>query len=206
VTVLTIEITHSTIVLVEGPDEVKFLPQICRARGIADVQYLSYDGKTNLLTTLRNVVRLPGFRKKVTSLGIIRDADTDRRGAIQSVRDAFRDVGLQAAPTELTVGSGRPRTAFFIVPGGGNNGELEDCILNSVAGHAALPCIDDLLTCVQIRTGADIAKKSKARVRALLAVRPEEPLNMISEGARVGLFPPNHAAFNDLAALVAMLA
>jgi hypothetical protein len=199
----SLQIAQRAIVLVEGADEYYLIPELIRVRGLPQVQLIAYGGTSaNLTTVLKAVVKLPHFNDLVTSLGVIKDADTNRDGAAQAVRSSLLAAGLKAPQDDLTIHNGPPRVAYLIAPKLGATGALEECLLESVAGHPALDCIDTLLGCVEQRTQKTIAMRNKAKVRALLAVRPEEPLNLVSEGAKAGLFPVVHEAFNDLARLI----
>jgi hypothetical protein len=197
------EITQAVVVLVEGKDEYYFLPEIAAARALPNVQFLEYGGKPQLASYLRTLPLVPGFGL-VTGIGVIRDADSNHLAALQSVRDALRSANLPVPSDELVAHAGPPRTAFFLAPGKGRQGALEDCLIASVGGHPALPCIESLIACVETATQVALSKKSKAKVWSFLATQPE-PLHHISEGARAGVWPMTHAAFDDFEKLIRLV-
>ena len=199
----TIIIKEPVVVLVEGKDEELFLPEFLTARKLPQVQFLPYGGKEKLGVYLRTLIITPGF-DTVRSVGVVRDADSDCTAAFKSVVYALKNAKLPAPTNELVVHNGPPRTAVFIAPGNGQPGELEDCLLASVNDRPALPCINTLVDCIETATKKNISKRSKAKVWTFLATQ-EKPMNGISVGARAGVWPMAHAAFDGLAQLIELL-
>ena len=83
------------------------------------------------------------------SIGIMRDAETNRTGAFQSVCSAIRGAGLAEPPQVLTVAAGPPQVGVFILPDCANDGMLEDLCLQAVASDTAVPCVDECFACLQ---------------------------------------------------------
>lgn len=196
-------INKKILILVEGSDEERFLPLLAQARGFPDFQCKSFNGIPELPRFLKNLPNIPGF-SNVASLGIIRDADDNPATALQSTRDALRNAALPVPETELSVKLGPPKTAIFLTPGNGSPGALESCLLRSVGDNPDLECIDALLACMEGRNGIELRQKDKVRVQAFLATRVKV-FRQISEGARAGIWPFEHTAFDGFERLLSTI-
>lgn len=82
-----LRVEQARLVVVEGKDEEFFFSALLEHLGLSGVQIVPIGGKSKLRENLKALVRLPGFRQKVTHVGIVRDADDDARAAFQSLRD-----------------------------------------------------------------------------------------------------------------------
>jgi hypothetical protein len=87
-----VRITHDHLVLVEGKDEVNFFLEVARRRGLPEVQYMNYEGKSNLSAFLHTVPKLPDFQR-VRGLAVTRDADNSHGGALNSIITALYPSG-----------------------------------------------------------------------------------------------------------------
>jgi hypothetical protein len=166
------------VALVEGWHEYKLIPALIRDRALPiEVDVFCYKGKDNLRPFLTGFVKAPGFAE-LQGLAILRDADANAAGAFNSVRDTLAHLKLPVPPAAQAVAAGPPRVVILILPGGGLNGMVEDMLLASVGGDAALPCVDAFLGCVGAAGVPGPANASKARAHAFLAAKPNSGLRL----------------------------
>ena len=81
-------ITNSRLLLVEGNDALNFFRAVARHCSLDKVDIRNFGGVSELGAYLSAIVREPGFRAHVVSLGIIRDAEVDAAAAAASVNSA----------------------------------------------------------------------------------------------------------------------
>ena len=110
--------------LVEGRDLEGFCSALIQDLGLEGVEIQNFGGINQLRPFLGAFVKMEDF-PHVTSLGVIRDAETDAARALESVRGCLERVEL---PVPAAVGEradGRPGTAVMILPGNNRAGMLE---------------------------------------------------------------------------------
>lgn len=158
------------LVLGEGKDEVNLVRAVLRKVGYpeSDFQAIDAGGQTKLKLWLQALTKTPGF-DQVRAIGIIRDADDNPGGALQSVGGALRSAGLAAPRLELEP-EGNPISVVVLVsPGGNRKGATETLFLDAVSEDPALRCVDGYLECLQkegIPSRGTIGQRDKARLGA----------------------------------------
>ncbi|HBL10647.1 MAG TPA: hypothetical protein DD379_04420 [Cyanobacteria bacterium UBA11162] len=70
--------------IVEGQDAVYFFRAFLKHLNITDIQIQNYGGIRDLRFFLKALSLTPDFATLVTSIGIVRDAETDKKGAFMS--------------------------------------------------------------------------------------------------------------------------
>lgn len=88
------ELTHPKQLLVEGRDAVSFFTALLKHLGISGIQIQNFGGIQELRPFLKALRNEPGFEERITSLGVIRDAETNPQGAFQSVQNALQAAGM----------------------------------------------------------------------------------------------------------------
>ena len=166
-------ITESKLVVVEGNDDKNLLGALIEDLGLRGVQIIRVEGKGEMQDKIMAVRKTTDFENKVTSLGVVRDADEDAEGTFQSVCDALRKAGLSVPSEPLTVASGTPRVIVLIWPCDRKEGTLEDVCLQSVAELSEIACVSEYFECLQKKGIVLPGNLSKAKVHAFLASRPE---------------------------------
>lgn len=199
---MNVKIQRSRILVVEGKDDARFFAALLRHMQVPDVQVLPMDGKTNLTSHLKLLVRTPGFTQ-VTRLGVIRDADDDPRAAFQSVCSSLGTAGLSVPPRVAELQAGMPAIAVVIVPHDGP-GAIENLCLSAVADDPAIQCVDAFFDCVRSRL-APPRHISKAKVQAFLSSRPEEG-KRLGEAAEAGYWPWDASCFTMIKEFVRIVA
>jgi len=193
---MVIPIRESKLLIVEGRDEVNFFTALMNYLALRGIQIIDYAGKTNLRVRLQALRNTPNFHL-ITSLGVVRDADTDAASAFQSVRDALESAGLAAPAQPLSPVGASPQVVVMILPPGSNQGMLEDLCMNSVARDPVALCVDSYFLCVSNQLHRLPGNLSKAKVHAFLASRDKPDLRL-GEAALAGYWPWDNYAFAEV--------
>jgi hypothetical protein len=164
-------ITYSKLLIVEGYDPFEFFLAFIRYLGLSNqVEIRNFGGIAELPPYLRTLTATPGF-DRVTSLGIVRDAEIDALTAFASVRESLAQANLTAPHAPNEVADGTPSVSVFILPDNANPGSLESLCLQSVSDDPALPCIEEYFACIQNQGLPLPANMAKAKVQAFLSSR-----------------------------------
>ena len=163
-------ITKPKLLLVEGKDEVTLFGKLLADLAIENVEIRDIMGKTRFRERIKALPQISGFGG-VASIGIVRDADTDPRGAFDSICGALQAAGLPRPTEPLQPAGDDPRVMVMILPDAETPGMLEDLCLESVADDPAMACVVEYFRCLQDRLEAGVlpGNPSKARVRTFLA-------------------------------------
>jgi len=198
----TTTINQSKLIIVEGKDDHLFFNELCKYLDINDYQIIDHDGITKYRNKLKAIIDTTGFRSNVTSLGIIRDADSDANSTFQSVQDALRYCNLPVPPRPLIPILGtanNPKINILILPPNNTHGILEDVLLTSIQNDPVTPCVDQYFLCVaraRVRNSLPI-HLSKAKIQVFLASRRECWLSL-GVAAQQNYWTFTDVAFNDL--------
>lgn len=161
-------VSKSKLVLVEGEDEVRLFGKLTADSGISDIQIQDLKGKSDLGAKIQAWVSATGH-EILSSVGVVRDADTCPDAAFQSVANALEVAGLERPDQPMEPAGANPRVVVLILPGGGREGMLETICLESVARDPAMCCVKLYFYCLKKRLGKEPRHPAKARVRAFLA-------------------------------------
>lgn len=198
------------LLLVEGNDDLRFFGAMSRHLGINDVLIDAYNGKDNLRTDLSERVRNPDFHS-VTSLGIVRDADTSSQSAFDSVVGSLRRANLPTPyePVTPTEQDGL-RVSVLILPPDGETGALEKVCLDSIEGSREMDCVETYFSCLNsLEPPIAASHVAKARLHSYLAPGPihttqanelarRQPGLRLGEAAEAGLWDWSSPAFAPL--------
>lgn len=193
-----IKVSSERLLLVEGQDEVNLLSEIVSQMAETTVQVLEAGGKDRLADRLSAILRNANAnRVNLRVIGIVRDADHDPRGALQSVQGTLRRHELPVPRQPLTLAEGNPSTAVLIVPGGNEAGSIEDLCWSAVRDLPAGICVDEFLSCLANNSALQSLNQQKTRVHAYLASQAD-PTTTVGVGALKGYWPLDHRAFDVL--------
>jgi len=164
------DITKPKLLLVEGKDEVKLFGKLFADLGLVDVEIRNIMGKTKFRRNIQALPKITGFGK-VTSVGIVTDADRQPQGTFESICDALQAANLPSPTAPLQPVGDDPQVVVMILPGDGREGMLEDLCLESIADDPAMPCLEEHFRCLeeQLEASTFPGNPSKAHVRAFLA-------------------------------------
>jgi len=201
-------ITLPKVLAVEGQSPFQFFKALLRHLGLLDkIEIRNYGGLQELPLFLQTLAATEAARK-LESLGIIRDAESDAKAAFASVCSA-----LQKARECLSPASSLPRlsvpdhpgvktiavpsVSIFILPDCVNAGMLEALCLESVKGDPAASCVDEYLACLNRYEHPLPANMAKARLHVFLASR-SEPECLLGQAAHQGYFPWSSPVFDSI--------
>ena len=168
---LPIEISESTIILVEGKDDEQFLEGLLRKIEIKNYQIIQLSGKNNLSKSLPTIVKASGF-DKVKNIAIVLDADDSPYNTFKSVLSALKkaNLPLPGKPGEITGGE-QINVGVFLFPDCKNPGILEDLIIKSFEKDI-LNCIKEYINCVK-KLDFNPKKEAKSIVYSYIAIQHE---------------------------------
>ncbi len=201
-----ISIIESKLLLCEGIDEEKILSKLFEELQVSDIQIMPRGGKEQINKSLPLLAKRPEFRK-VASMGIIRDADSDASAALQSVTSALESVGIKLQKGSAISVASQPRVTVLIVPGSDQQGSIEDILFESVRGGEAIACVEEYMACLKGQSSAYTltpGNLAKAKVHAFLASQKDPDLRP-GEAAEKGLWDFNHPAFSELRQFILQL-
>ncbi len=118
----------------------------------------------------------PGFAATVESIGIVRDAESNPRGAFQSACSALRNAQLPVPPKPRAAAAGSPQVNVLILPDPATPGMLETLCLQAVAQDPVMPCVEEFFRCADQRGVSSPGNPWKARAHAFLSSRPKPDL------------------------------
>ena len=182
--------------LVEGNDQKNFFEAFVSHLNIPDIQIRNFGGVDELGRFLRAFVLAPYF-DTVSSIGVVRDAETSAEGAFQSVQSSLRNADLEVPVNERQRVGATPAVTFMILPGGDQSGMLETLLCKSFEKSPVNDCIDKFIACARELPDTKIQRLDKARAHAYLATRPR-PHVSVGVAARKGYWPFGHDVFADV--------
>jgi hypothetical protein len=208
-----ISIIKPRLLLAEDKDCKYFLIHFTKKLGLEEIQIEEFGGKDNLRNHLEQYIIHPDF-PIVTSLGIVRDAETDPDPFARVVSalkriESEHNIGLKPPKRPLQPSDGHPRVTIMILPKDGEEGALEDLCLKSVAQDKSMTCVEQYMQCLkqlQEKEGIQMPKNvSKAKLHAFLASR-EVPGKPIGQSVAKGYLPADSKAFDDVKSFLELVA
>lgn len=167
------DLLSSRQLLVEGQDDKCFFDSLLRYMGVSDIQIQDIGGKNELSRFLKAFVVSSGFKDKVTSIGIIRDADNDASSAFKSVCSSLKSAKLPVPkkPVKPTRASKtNPKVSVFVLPDNSDKGMLETLCLSAVNDDPAMKCVEEYFGCLK-NEGLKVKNLHKAKLQTFLASR-----------------------------------
>jgi hypothetical protein len=191
-----IEIASSNLLIVEGEEERLFFEALKNYMQLEGIQIIPIGGKDKIHANLKALVKSPRF-SNVFSINIVRDANTNPKGAFQSVCAALRGAGLPVPQKALQAVGENPRVCIMILPQEDTPGMLEDICLRAIENDPAYFCAHKYFDCLKDQ-GMPLPKNSsKALIQVFLASR-KEPGKRLGEAAQAGYFPWDNKAFDGI--------
>lgn len=155
---------------------------------------------SQLVGYVRALPNVEGFQG-VTSLAVVRDAETDADAALCSVQDALKRAGLEPPKEHGRWAGHHPKVGIFILPDGTRAGMLETLCLASVRDDPAIECVEQYLECIKAKGLRSPANLEKARLHAYLAGKTESYV-LVGRAAQKGYWPFAAPAFAPLRAFL----
>ena len=204
-------ITAKKLLLAEGKDDYYFFCHACKFyRGAQDedVQVMNFEGNDNLPSFLLDLTIMDRF-DEVNTIVIARDAETDAKAAIMSIRGPIKhandeksaDIPIPQKPFEYTQNS-TMKTAFMIFPGPQQkDGTLEDLCLLTVENDPLLECVDGYLECAKSK-GERFPRIHKNKLHCFLAGKNDYAGSPISHAFKAKVWPPDHPALEPFKRII----
>lgn len=171
--------------LVEGRDAEVFFHALLDDVRVTGVQVQNFGGKDELRGFLKALRNASSFSQKVTSVGIVRDAETDAAAAFQSVCSALNAASF-AVPTQVLAPAGHsPQVSVLILPDATTPGMLETLCRRTVDNDPVIECVEQYFECVEQQTGSLPTNIDKAWVQAFLVSRSRPGL-LLGQAAHAG--------------------
>jgi len=190
-------ITYLKVLVVEGHDVFQFFKALLRHLNLLiEIEIRNFGGVDDLAEYLGTLRITSGF-VDVTSLGIVRDAETDAAQAFQAVCGSLGQVNLGVPRQPMAVAEGRPKVSVFILPDCANPGSVETLCLQAVSSDPAVQCIEEYFQCLQRQGLAWPNNMAKAQVHAFLSSR-SRPSLLLGQAAHEGYWPWDGPAFDQL--------
>ena len=187
--------------LVEGVDAKFFCIWARKAYGFENIQVQDFGGINDLDDFLDMIKVLPNY-EKVPAILIVRDAETNPEGAIQSIQESLKKNNFVVPAEPYSYLSGKPSVEFALLPGNTNSegkycpGALEDLCMLTVKTESILKHVDKFLE--NIQRELILTHFHKSRLHSYLAVQDKFVGMKIGEAAKAGAWDWNHPELNKL--------
>jgi len=191
-----------TLLVAEGRDTFEFAVALLTRLGlqnqieVRDGGGVGKRGTGDFEQYIQLLPAISGFHK-VSSMGMIRDADADPARAFQDACKALTRAGLPVPPAVPQPSPPTPKVTVMLLPDARSSGMLKTLYWRTLAGDPRVTCTEEFLACVARETGQPIARMDKSRVYAYIAAR-EEPWLLLGQAARAGYFPWDSAEFAEI--------
>ncbi len=161
------ELIAKNILILEGKDEELLIEKMLKHLDITGIQCIDIQGKPEFEPTIRSLPVRPGV-KNVQKIGFVADADVEKaESTFNSFTYHLEKAGF-VAPTQLvSLSSGSPQIAIFVMPNNHDAGMLEDLCLQSIS-EDSLRCINDFMRCTGM--SSETVKYQKRQALAYLSI------------------------------------
>lgn len=187
--------------LAEGKDAMLFCIHACTAYGFEHIQVQNFGGIKDLNDFLDLIKVLPNY-KKIPAILIVRDAETNTEGAIQSIQESLKKNDFVVPTEPYSYLSGKPGIEFALLPGNTNPdgkycpGALENLCMLTVKTEPILKHVDKFLE--NIQREVILTHFHKSRLHSYLAVNNKFVGMKLGEAARAGAWDWKHPEFSKL--------
>ena len=147
------QILKSNLILCEGRDEQEFLIQYLNSTALSntpefsnDIQVIDFGGNSELTKKLAILKNMDNF-DKLTSLLIIRDAETSAESACREIQRALRENGFSVPKGPHYWEGELLKVGFVLFPTCGSilqNGTLEDLCLSILSDQSADESLEEI--------------------------------------------------------------
>ena len=203
------------LILCEGKDARNFMIQYLNSDELSvdnrfrtDVQALNFGGIEMLSSYIATVKNMDGYQD-VTRIMVLRDAETNADGAVDSVKNSFRKNGL-VVPELCNQWnfSDTPGTAFSLFPAcceNITNGTLEDLCWDILADERAIDYRSDVqgfIEQINRKYGSITTHIHKGRLHTYFSIKDNLVSLKVGEAASAGAFDWNSVRLQPLRKLI----
>jgi hypothetical protein len=187
-------ITARKLLAVEGKTDKAFFESLLGSMALTDIQVEKYDSATNFKNWIKYMPKISGFRK-LNSIAVIRDADSNPKGSFESIVGSLRRNGFDEPKRHASFTEGSPRIGVFIVPNIQMHGNLETLCLDSIIQDPAMECVEMYVKCLQAKK-IKLGDLSKVKCLSFLISR-SNPEIRLGEAAGSDI-PLDSEAFQEI--------
>ena len=204
------KILKENLIFCEGRDEQEFLIQYLNSTALSrepffsnDIQVIDFGGNSELAKKLAVLKNMDGF-EKVTSLLIIRDAETDAETACLEIQHALGKNNLPVPQKPHCWKGEKLKVGFFLFPvlhDCAKEGTLEDLCLSILADPSADDTLNEInlfLERLESCCQKSFSRIFKAKLHTYFSVHNDFVSLKIGEAAAAGAFDWNNAALASL--------
>ena len=191
-------------IVCEGVNDAEIISQLAAREKISGIHAEHMKGDSGRLSsTLETIAGRKTFGA-LPALAVVLDANGDPAATLSTANDALRKIvplgerPLEPEKVREVDWNGRAfRVGVFIMPGGGQNGGLEELVLPS-ARSDHMECVQPFRQCArEAAKDSPVEKESKKTVQALLSAMPKHCVNL-ADAAEKGMIDFNHSVFDGL--------
>lgn len=208
------QILKSNLILCEGRDEQEFLIQYLNSATLADtpgfsndIQVIDFGGNSELAKKLEILKNMANF-DKLTSLLVIRDAETSAESACREIQRALRENGFPIPQAPHRWEGELLKVGFVLFPTCDNtlqDGTLEDLCLSILSEQSADDTLEEIglfLTRLENRRQRTLSRIFKAKLHTYFSVHSDYVSLKIGEAATAGAFDWNNIALKPLKSFI----
>lgn len=197
------KIWSTSLLLVEGKDEVNFFDALLKHLGISDVQVIDVGGKDKFKETINSASKIPGF-SSIQKIGFVRDAEEKiAQAAFSNICNSVNKIGI-STPKSIgkcesgTYNGNSIRIGIFIMPNNKDCGMLENLCLKSIKGEECYNKMQSYIEYLEdMHTENQSFNINKAMVQTYLA-STVPIVNSLGLGAQKGVWNFNNSAFDEI--------
>lgn len=204
------KIWKEKLILCEGRDEQEFLIGYLNSRALSDVpgfsndfQVIDFGGNSELVQRLAILKNMSDF-EKVTSLLVIRDAESDASAAVREIQSALEKTCFPVPQGPHEWKGETLKTGFVLFPFCDENardGTLEDLCLSILSDSLAEDTLKEIrlfLDRLENRCHKSLPRRFKTELHTYFSVHDKYVSLKIGEAAAAGAFNWNHKALKPL--------
>lgn len=194
------KIRKEHLILCEGRDAEEFLIAFLNSKALAetpafsnDIQVMDFGGNEQLEDRISILKNMEGF-ELVKSIVIIRDAERNPEGAIDTLRATLKKCGLPVPEASYQIAEGQIKTGYVLFPtctAEVRQGTLEDLCLSILAesnNEVILAEIDTLIQNLSDKYGRKFPHEFKTKLHSYFSVTDDFVALKIGEAARANAF------------------
>jgi hypothetical protein len=200
-----INIEKTSILLVEGKDEVNFFDMLLKFLDIPNVQCIGVDGVDNFGNGFVTLSKQEKFRD-VDKIAFIRDADNKQaKSALDSLKSSVQSADVHFNINDISLANNNikdindVRCGVYIMPDNQNSGMLEDLCIKYMKTDSICHCVEEYISCVRNNGGKNGEKfefknKSKSIIFSYLSTKLADSPS-IGRAAQKNVFDFNNKCF-----------
>ena len=192
-----LKIYQPKLLIVEGKDEENIFRYWLKKLGLSDVQVMPIGGKTMLNGNLQLLKSQTNYNY-VSHIAIIRDADTNKDGAFQSVCSSIRALDIIPPSDQIIFSNTNPKVKILITCNNEGKGSIENYFYDSVKDKNKFSCIEKFFDCLEENNNrfGSSEKKIIAKVYAYLASDSSTLRLRLGDSVLAGHWDLEHSSFN----------